>query len=506
MNCSCLPSNLRGTHNCGTIIIRSSVVITMTTTKVLVATAPSSPPSQLVTRRVHHLPLFSLWLLLLVSRFYPIESIAPRAQVTSLPFLHPISIGQYYTLASNSNSSVTASPSFSSSSSSPSSTTAKNKTKTTPALQPHVIFVPGFQGTLLYHCNRRPRTCQPLFLSPLTPTTSLQTYQQLQSVTSSSISVMHDAPNSVDYASFTCARRPFSHTAHCNAVPAAGPVQALINNLTASVPSLIVHTVPYDWRQSMDTLLHSSSTNSFATTMARIMARIMALASHTTRSAASYPVVVVAHGTGCHLVSHFFSKRNRAQETMHQWRQRIGVGPIVCVAPTHPAQAVTALRNGTGMLTTGAAHAHIDACANVHDPHRVDFSHVDSYLGLNRRRLSLLSVPAGAWDSPSPTARFATTLDQRKSLARAFPAVVELAASEGTMPSIDSASRVVCIEARRSQSNENIHACQLLSTPTSPSGHQSGTHSPHFLTMSRDVCEHDLVELASDVVLRLLVD
>lgn len=449
--------------------------------------------------------------------------------VTSVPFMHPISVDSYYhncyhSLASPNSAMMTRTETATKTETKTEMSTEKTTTAQVQSRRrKHVIFVPGFQGTLLYHCRGQPSSCQPLFLSPLTPATCARTYDRLRYAKSPYITTMHGTAQSVDYASSTCAGRPFSHTGHCNAVPAIGPVQQLISNLSTLMPSAVVHTVPYDWRQSTATLLQSSSTTSFVTAMMRTMKQIMREVPRKSVSGDSERVVVVAHGTACRLLSHLLSTWNRNQDFVRDWRQRVGFHTVVCVAPTHPEQAVAALLNGSGMLTKGEAHLHIDACANVdaalgrghsaegtsghgahnaHNSRRVDFSHVDSYLGLNRRRVSLLSESGGAWSAPN--VRFAATQAQRMSLAHSFPSVVELSASDGTMPAMDSASPVVCVEAKGAPRNQGNPGAKQAACPFVRSPSSSGTHSVPTIVRAAD--ELDLVSLVLDTVLRLLAD
>ncbi|CDF37982.1 unnamed protein product [Chondrus crispus] len=69
-----------------------------------------------------------------------------------------------------------------------------------------LIFIPGFQGTLLSQGSR------PLFLTPITPSTYTQLYTILRTIPFLS-------PLSVEYPSSTCAPSPHSHICHCHPLP-----------------------------------------------------------------------------------------------------------------------------------------------------------------------------------------------------------------------------------------------------------------------------------------------
>lgn len=325
-----------------------------------------------------------------------------------------------------------------------------------------VIFIPSFQGTLLYDCADK-SSCIPLFLSPLSPKTYRQTYDALQS---SSTIAFRDLHYTVEYPSFTCPPSPFSHIGHCNALPALGAIHDFIANLNSSAPPLVVKVVPYDWRQSIRVLLSSSSKNSFSETLSAILRK------------QSKQSVIVAHGTACRLLAHFLNASNQISQ----------VKAVICIAPAQSEDGAKALLNGTGLLTEPeSAHVRADACVNVRDSSRLDFSQVDGELGLSRRRREAMQHVPGPWDVIDP--KLVSSKGERISLARGFPAVMELAASGGLVPAILGLKNVVCVDAKREAHTNSL--CEVMQHASSVI--QSGAH------------KFDLVGLAADIVRKFAI-
>lgn len=330
-----------------------------------------------------------------------------------------------------------------------------------------VIFVPTFQATLLYDCAGYKNSCSPLFLSPLSPWTYQRVYERL--ILPSTV-MMPDVEDAVDYPAFTCAPSPFSHIGHCNSVPARGALSELERNLWQhSDPAIQMQRVGYDWRQSMRTLLSMSST-SFTTSMT------MAL-----RRSKDTDLIIVAHGTACTIAANWI----KAQTKTIGYR----IQAFICGAPAGSGDATAALRHGTGLLTAGnSSHIHVDSCANVRDGRRVDFTVVDVEIGLSARRLRSLGHVSGVWDVVGP--KLVSTARERMEFARRLPSVVEMAAGVDDIPSLPNIDRVLCINARNRQSNDNEGAQQC----------QQYFGSGDAEVVESEADAHDLTALFADTI------
>lgn len=343
-----------------------------------------------------------------------------------------------------------------------------------------VIFIPGFQGTLLYDCSGRTQnTCNPLFLSPLVPYSYQHVYDSLL-LPYPAVTAFSHLPYTADYPTFTCPPSPFSHIAHCNPLPAKGTVHQLINHLLQANPPVHVDVVPYDWRQSAPDLLSPSGSSAFVQAFTTALDK---------RSA---PAVVVAHGTACRLVARFLNTMHTgsgncsSSDTDTDKDSNPPVKAFICLAPATSQDAVDALQNGTGLLTEIAhAHAHADACANVWDSHRLDFTYIDSELGLSRRRRSAMPHVPGVWDVSGP--RLVSLQSERQRLARGLRALTELAASDGVVPAVPGVRDSVCVAALSEGVRSTPAGCEVM---------------PAASSVARDVHRYDLIGLASDVVRR----
>lgn len=158
---------------------------------------------------------------------------------------------------------------------------------------------------------------------------------------------------------------------------------------------------------------------------------------------------------------------------------------MICVAPARPEDATDALHYGTGLLTDNtAAHVHADACTNVRDGSRLDFSQVDGELGLSKRRRKSMPHPAGPWDIKEP--QVVSSTQERIALARALQSVTELAGTDGRVPVIDDVNHVVCVEAEKNDHRTDTLACDAV----------QGTSE----VIRFDTHKYDLVGLAADIV------
>lgn len=312
-----------------------------------------------------------------------------------------------------------------------------------------VIVVPGIQGTLLYRCSRKmkPRTCTPLFLSPLMSERVSNVYQQISDMTTGKTTVLPHEMESADYPASVCAPPPFSHVGHCNVLPARGPIHALKDYLKSEYPSMEIHVIPYDWRRSMvDNISHKSSV-SFASILKNVVDSIPM----------SKKVITIAHGYGCQVVANVLNDSSSG-ETGQRQRHELRVDSMLCVAPSHPNQAVVALQDGEGLLMSGHAHKRGDTCANVWSG-QVDFSGAHGLLGMTRRRFRNQRTPNGAWNT-SDESEAASTRMQRIQLARSWNSVTELAQSDGRFPNLYNLRNVVCINAHKSK--DYIPACHMM--------------------------------------------
>lgn len=309
-----------------------------------------------------------------------------------------------------------------------------SKVSSQPVSPISVIFIPTFQGTLLYDCSNHSK-CTPLFLSPMSPWTYRHTYDRLQMTTTK---VKPNANHSVDYPSFACAPSPLSHIGHCNAVPTRGAVHELSQKLLQNDPPITMHTVAYDWRQSLPTLLSRASKASVYWTMKTLLED-------------NGKMIIVAHGTACRLAANMINALESDIENK--------IPALICAAPTTSAEGRMALENGTGLLTAGGrAHIHGDACINVRNGKRVDFTSVNSEIGLSPRRLRSLGHVAGPWDVVD--AQFASPPVARIALAQRFPSIIEIATASDLVPGVPSVHRAICVDvrsvAKRKESCRNL--------------------------------------------------
>lgn len=297
-----------------------------------------------------------------------------------------------------------------------------------------VVFVPTFQGTLLYDCSNHSR-CTPLFLSPMSPWSYQHIYERLQMTTTR---IIPHAKNSVDYPAFTCAPSPLSHIGHCNVVPTLGAVHELSQKLSQNDPPITMLTLAYDWRQSLPTLLSPTSEASLYWTMLALVEKYD-------------KIIIVSHGTACRLTATLINSLKDNVESK--------ISALICAAPAKSTEAKMALENGTGLLTAGGrAHVHGDACSNVRGEGRVDFTSVNSEMGLSKRRLRTLGHVAGPWDVVD--ARLASTQADRIALAKRFPSIIDIAATSDLVPAIPSVHRAICVDAQSAVDRRD--ACQTL--------------------------------------------
>lgn len=299
-----------------------------------------------------------------------------------------------------------------------------------------VVIVPGIQGTLLYRCRDATKRsgCFPIFLSPLRSDTIDEIYDYISDIKTGKTMALTNKLDSVDYPTITCAPKPYSHIGHCNRVPASGPIRALRGSISSIFPSAAIDGIPYDWRRTFSELTSPQSASSVETTFRRVVGSMEK----------SKKVIIIAHGHGCRVIAHVL---NQTSIEMVQQKKRIHA--LVCAAPSHRDQAASAMSEGRGVLLTSAAHADGDTCTNVREG-QGDFSLVHPLLGMTRRRLQNLPVSKGAWGA-SQNWRLASSNAQRARLANALPSIRELAASNGSFPSLCGLRNVFCIDARASE-------------------------------------------------------
>lgn len=268
-----------------------------------------------------------------------------------------------------------------------------------------LIFIPGFQGTILSHGSK------PLFLAPMTPSTWQGTYDILRTAPNLDISL----PHAVDYPAAACAPSPFSHIGHCLPLPALGPVNDLFTCLEKMgyKRTQSLHSVGYDWRFGIRKTLHDTSFTHDLTNIAE-------------RSPS--PVLLVAHGYGCPLTAQFLSERPGS------WCKR-HISRLICAAaPLRESfSAKEAIRDGEGFLTAGTAHRYAGPAVNVRQKGRLDFRPMEFELGLRRgtRRDHLPNV-SGPWDEKEDSP--AAPSYERKKLASMFESLREMSTDISTRP------------------------------------------------------------------------
>jgi Lecithin:cholesterol acyltransferase len=309
------------------------------------------------------------------------------------------------------------------------------------AAAPPIVYIPGFEGTLLaehvtplasiaragllirsaltllgvspappYTPAQRFAARNAAFLAPTNPTSfpalalrlsqeyrpDTHSYRPPRGVLRSQLSPHPDALAASDYPVAGCAPTPSSRIAHCLPVPVPGPFAALTDILTARynyTPGVTLHAAPYDWRLPPSAILDPRS-SSWRQTLTGLLDQLTA--AHPT------PAIVIAHGYGCVLAARFLESAPPA------WRAT-SVSRLFCLAPTHDggAAASAALRLISGHMPPATPPRTLRSADGIPNPReRLDFRQVEFALGLRRgRRAPPLPDVAGPWDEvacPAP--------------------------------------------------------------------------------------------------------
>ena len=253
-----------------------------------------------------------------------------------------------------------------------------------------LIVIPSFQSTLLYHSG------EPIFLAPITFATYPEVYRRLQH--SSTKCDETKSFDSIHYPKFLCAPDPFSHAGHCNPLPETGPIPALVSQLQKLIDGQDdkLFALPYDWRLTVA----EHAKGFFGSTLRQYLARNS---------------TILAHGSGCHVVSSILRRNPTLQSN---------VDKLLCAAPIPVDFYTDALSKGEGIIAYGDAHIEADAQTNVRLPNRIDFKPMQFELGVHPSRRTLLPDTAGPWDR---NRTFVSSPSERVKLALSFASLREMA-------------------------------------------------------------------------------